>query len=99
MTGSDSVGMTMGYYDTTQLPIYKYLHGKGAPKYVIADRFFQAAFGGSFLNHQYLIAAAPPPQFPAATRRTAQLDPRRRRVPDATLPALHARRDAGRNGN
>ena len=54
----------MGYYDTTQLPIYKYLHAHGAPNYVIADRFFQAAFGGSFLNHQYLIAAAPP-LFPA----------------------------------
>ena len=50
----------MGYYDTTQLPIYQYLHSNGAPKYVIADHFFQAAFGGSFLNHQFLIAAAPP---------------------------------------
>jgi phospholipase C len=59
VTGSDSVGMTMGYYDTTALPIYEYLHGNGAPKYVIADRFFQAAFGGSYLNHQYLIAAQP----------------------------------------
>jgi phospholipase C len=49
----------MGYYDTTQLPIYEYLHGNGAPKYVIADRFFQAAYGGSYLNHQYLIAAQP----------------------------------------
>ena len=29
----------------------------GAPNYVIADHFFQAAFGGSFLNHQYLVAA------------------------------------------
>jgi phospholipase C len=27
---------------------------------VIADNFFQAAFGGSFLNHQWLIAAASP---------------------------------------
>ena len=61
VTGSDSAGMTMGVYDTTQLPIYEYLHGNGAPRYVIADRFFQAAFGGSFLNHQYLIAAAAPP--------------------------------------
>jgi acid phosphatase len=52
--------MSFGYYDTSQLPIYKYLHAKGAPKYVIADRFFQAAFGGSFLNHQFLVAAAPP---------------------------------------
>ena len=30
------------------------------PKYAIADDFFQAAFGGSFLNHQWLIAAASP---------------------------------------
>jgi phospholipase C len=59
VTGSDSVGTSMGYYDTTQLPIYEYLHGNGAPKYVIADRFFQAAYGGSYLNHQYLIAAQP----------------------------------------
>ena len=27
---------------------------------MIADRFFQAAFGGSFLNHQWLVAAATP---------------------------------------
>ena len=67
VTGSDSAGMTMGYYDTTQLPIYKYLHGNGAPNYVIADQFFQAAFGGSFLNHQYLIAARRPPS-PARAR-------------------------------
>jgi len=59
VTGSDAVGTSMGYYDTTKLPIYSYLHGKGAPRYVIADQFFQAAFGGSYLNHQYLIAAQP----------------------------------------
>ena len=60
MTGSDAVGLVMGYYDTTQLPIYKYLHSKGHPDYVIADNFFQSAFGGSFLNHQWLVAAATP---------------------------------------
>jgi phospholipase C len=59
LTGSDSVGTVMGYYDSTALPIYEYLHAKGAPKYVIADKFFQGAFGGSYLNHQYLIAAQP----------------------------------------
>jgi len=59
-TGSDAVGLTHGYYDTTQLPIYRYLHTKGAPKYVVADHFFQGAFGGSFLNHQFLIAARAP---------------------------------------
>lgn len=60
VTGSDAVGLTMGQYDTTKLPIYRYLHGAGAPNYVVADNFFQAAFGGSFLNHQWLIAARTP---------------------------------------
>jgi phospholipase C len=58
--GSDAIGLTQGYYDTTQLPIYKYLTGPHAPKSVIADNFFQAAFGGSFLNHQWLVAAQTP---------------------------------------
>jgi acid phosphatase len=60
VTGSDAMGLTMGVYDTTALPIYDYLHSKGHPKYAIDDNFFQAAFGGSFLNHQWLIAAATP---------------------------------------
>lgn len=60
VTGSDAVGLTEGVYDTKQLPIYQYLHGKGAPNYVVADNFFQAAFGGSFLNHQFLVAARAP---------------------------------------
>jgi phospholipase C len=60
VTGSDAVGLTVGHYNTTQLPIYQFLHGKHAPNYVIADHFFQAAFGGSFLNHQWLVAARSP---------------------------------------
>jgi acid phosphatase len=59
-TGSDAVGLTQGYYDTRALPIYQYLHSGGHPGYAIADDFFQSAFGGSFLNHQWLIAAASP---------------------------------------
>jgi acid phosphatase len=68
MVGSDSIGMTMGVYDTKQLPVYKWLHSAKHPHYAIADNFFQAAFGGSFLNHQYLIAAQAPtdPNAPAA---------------------------------
>ena len=38
----------------------EYLHRPRHPRYAIADNFFQAAFGGSFLNHQWLIAAATP---------------------------------------
>ena len=60
VTGSDAIGLTMGTYDTKALPVYRYLHSKGAPDYVVADRFFQAAFGGSFLNHQWLVAARTP---------------------------------------
>src|SRR3954453_1136711 len=57
VTGSDAIGLTMGNYDTPALPIYKYLHAPGHPRYAIADALFQSAFGGSFLNHQWLIAA------------------------------------------
>jgi phospholipase C len=50
----------MGTYRTRALPIYRYLHRRHHPRYAIADRFYQAAFGGSFLNHQWLIAARTP---------------------------------------
>ncbi|MGH3792492.1 MAG: alkaline phosphatase family protein, partial [Pseudonocardiaceae bacterium] len=60
VTGSDAVGLVMGHYDTTRLPIYAYLHGTDAPGYVIADNFFQGSFGGSFLSHQMLVAAQAP---------------------------------------
>jgi phospholipase C len=74
MVGSDAIGLTMGQYDTTQLPIYKWLHEKNHPSYVIADDFFQAAFGGSFLNHQYLIAAQPPSDANAPANLHSQVD-------------------------
>ena len=64
-TGSDAVGLTQGYFDSTALPLYAYLHQEDHPSYAIADDFFQASFGGSFLNHQWLIAAASP-VWPAA---------------------------------
>jgi acid phosphatase len=57
---SDAAGLVMGVYETRALPIYRYLHASGHPKYAILDNFFQAAFGGSFLNHQWLVAAASP---------------------------------------
>ena len=58
VVGSDAVGLAMGVYNTQALPIYAYLHQEDHPAYAIADNFFQAAYGGSFLNHQWLIAAA-----------------------------------------
>jgi acid phosphatase len=69
-TGSDAEGLVMGVYDTKALPIYAYLHGRGHPHYAILDNFFQGAFGGSFLNHQWLIAARAPdyPNMPTSQR-------------------------------
>ena len=52
---SDAGGLTMGYYDGRKLPLWEY-----AKKYTLADRFFQAAFGGSLLNHFWLICACTP---------------------------------------
>jgi phospholipase C len=67
MAASDAVGLTMGHYATRKLPIYRYLHKRSHPAYAIADRFFQGANGGSFLNHQWLVAAATPVFYNAPT--------------------------------
>jgi phospholipase C len=61
---SDNPGLVMSYFDATNLP-----EGLLAQQYTMDDNFFHAAFGGSFLNHQFLIAAAAPvyANAPAAT--------------------------------
>ncbi len=66
---SDAAGLVMGYYDATTMP-----EGRLAQQYTLADNFFHAAFGGSFLNHFWLICACTPtwPNAPAAV--VAQLD-------------------------
>jgi acid phosphatase len=57
---SDAGGLTMGYWNTSGSALYAL-----AREYVLADHFFQGAFGGSFLNHQYLICACAP-EYPSA---------------------------------
>jgi phospholipase C len=52
---SDNPGLCMSGYDATNLP-----EGKLAQQYVLCDNFYHSAFGGSFLNHQYLISAQAP---------------------------------------
>ena len=52
---ADAGGLTMGHFDYSQSGLYKL-----AQQYVLADNFFEGAFGGSFLNHQYLICACAP---------------------------------------
>ena len=47
--------LVMGYYDGSRTNLWKY-----AERYTLADHFFQAAFGGSFLNHFWWICACTP---------------------------------------
>ncbi|MCA1667251.1 MAG: acid phosphatase [Thermomicrobia bacterium] len=66
---SDAAGLAMSYYDATTMP-----EGKLARQYTMADNFFHAAFGGSYLNHFWLVCACTP-QFPGAPAAiVAQLD-------------------------
>jgi len=57
---SDAGGLAMGHYDYSHSALFAL-----AGQYVLADHFFQGAFGGSFLNHQYLICACAP-EYPNA---------------------------------
>ncbi|MEO5812041.1 MAG: acid phosphatase [Rhodanobacter sp.] len=49
--------MTMGHYadGAVNLRLWQL-----ARQFTLCDNFFMGAFGGSFLNHQYLVAAQPP---------------------------------------
>jgi acid phosphatase len=51
----DSGGLVMGWFDGSRTAMWKV-----AREYTLADRFFQGAFGGSYLNHQYLVCACVP---------------------------------------
>ncbi len=77
---SDNGGLTMGHYDATNMP-----EGRLAQQYTLADNFFHAAFGGSFLNHIWLICACSPtwPNAPAAS--IAQLDANGNMVKDGAV--------------
>jgi acid phosphatase len=52
---SDAGGLSMGYYDGSSMAMWKL-----AQQYTLADNFYQGAFGGSFLNHFWLVCACTP---------------------------------------
>ncbi|HEY5899432.1 MAG TPA: acid phosphatase [Burkholderiales bacterium] len=68
---SDAGGLTMGYYDGSQMAMWKL-----AQEFVLADHFFQAAYGGSFINHQWLVCACTPYDPAAPQQMRTQLDER-----------------------
>ena len=48
-------GWTMGHYDGSRFKLWQW-----AREYTLADNFFMGAFGGSYLNHQWLVCACTP---------------------------------------
>ncbi|HZS82858.1 MAG TPA: acid phosphatase [Stellaceae bacterium] len=65
---SDARGLSMGYYDGSKMRLWRY-----AREYVLADNFFHAALGGSFLNHIWMICACTPRYEGAPAAMTAVL--------------------------
>ena len=65
VAASNVGGWTMGYFDGSQMKLWQW-----AKEYTLADHFFQAAFGGSYLNHLWLVCACTPRDegAPATTR-------------------------------
>jgi acid phosphatase len=60
--GGDHGGLAMSYYDVTDMPL-----GQFARRYTLCDNFFHSAFGGSWLNHMWLISVRTP-YWPEAPR-------------------------------
>ncbi len=53
----DSGALVMGHYGDNNVNLRLW---QIARDYTLCDNFFMGAFGGSFLNHQYLVACQPP---------------------------------------
>ncbi len=62
-------GYTMAYFDGSQMKMWQW-----AKNYALADNFFMGAFGGSYLNHQYLVCACAPKHEDAPPAMLAILD-------------------------
>jgi len=72
--------LTMGYHDISQTALYRY-----AERYTLADNFFHAAFGGSLLNHFWLICACTPRFDDAPSAIRAVLDEKGNLVKDGAV--------------
>lgn len=79
---SDAGGLAMGYYDGSSLPMWQL-----ARQYTLADHFFMGAFGGSFLNHMWLVCACTPEFQSAPDSMRAKVDAQGRLLRKADSPA------------
>jgi acid phosphatase len=71
VAASDAGALVMGYYDGSRLPMWKW-----AREFTLADNFFMGAFGGSYLNHLWLVCACTPLDDHAPAGARAQVDER-----------------------
>ncbi len=86
---ADSGALVMGHYDGSKLAMWQV-----AQKYTLADHFFMGAFGGSFLNHQWL-ACACVPYYPEADKSPAKPSIAKVEADGVTLtPAANAPKSA-----
>ena len=76
----------MGHFDGSQMKLWQW-----AREYTLADHFFMGAFGGSFLNHQWLVCACTPvyADAPAATRPQLQADGRLQPRPSSPASVMN----------
>lgn len=88
-------GWTMGYYDTRSLKLWQW-----AREYTLADHFFMGAFGGSYLNHQYLVCACAPrhENAPESMRVKLDADGRLSKLKDSPSANVGAVKVASRGG-
>jgi acid phosphatase len=77
---SDAKGYAMGYWDASRLMLWDF-----AKRYTLADNFFHAAFGGSFLNHFWLVCACTPVYPTAPASQIAKLDAKGAMVADGSV--------------
>src|SRR3954467_15379753 len=78
-------GWVMGYFDGSQMKMWKW-----AQRYTLADHFFMASFGGSFMNHIYLACAcvAVDPNATDAIKAQLDADGRLKKKPGSPASAL-----------
>jgi acid phosphatase len=81
VTWSDNGSLVFSHFDATNLP-----EGQLAQQFTLDDNFFHAAYGGSFLNHQFLVAAtAPQWNQPIPTGFQSSYDPTTHTLVDSKL--------------
>jgi acid phosphatase len=85
-------GWVMGYFDGSRLKLWNW-----AREYTLADHFFMAAYGGSFLNHQWLVCACTPldPNAPAKDRATLDAEGRLAKKPGSPKSVLEGPVEVG----